>query len=143
MSGLNFDDFKKFAKDVEKLTKSFPEFCENFVNLELARLSRDVTKVTPTYEDYPAGSGKVGGTLKSNWNISPAVRSGDVYEGSIFNPIHYGPYVEYGHRTSNHKRWIPGQYFLTRTELKFNKYHQARIDRAFNHYIKQGIGDNE
>ena len=37
------------------------------------------------------------------------------------NPVEYASYVEYGHRTSNHKRWVPGKFMMTISENEIKK----------------------
>ena len=34
----------------------------------------------------------------------------------IVNPVEYASYVEYGHRTRNHKGWVAGQFMMTISE---------------------------
>lgn len=81
-------------------------------------------------------SSKKGGTLRRGWTSQKGAGSeglntrgasqfvdtlrvnhfGDTYVIEIVNPVEYASYVEYGHRTPNHKGWVPGQFMMTISE---------------------------
>lgn len=73
-------------------------------------------------------TGKKGGTLRRGWTAgkkqgaSAYVDSlrvnhfGDTYVIEIVNPVDYASYVEFGHRTANHKGWVNGKFMLTISE---------------------------
>ena len=80
-----------------------------------ARLLRKVVKRTPV-GIYPPGRGMVGGTLRRGWTPAQQVtvrQEGADYIIDIVNPVEYASYVEYGHRTANHKGWVEGRFMLT------------------------------
>lgn len=78
-------------------------------------------------------TGKMGGTLKRGWTAKTAAQAegggnanakayaeslainkvGNFYEIEIINPVNYASYVEYGHRTANHKGWVKGKFMMT------------------------------
>nr|DAS41848.1 MAG TPA: type I neck protein [Caudoviricetes sp.] len=87
-----------------------------------------------TYTKKVNPSGKVGGTLRRGWTSSThadaanGTGKGDAkaYAESltvnhfggmvvieIINPVEYASYVEYGHRTRNHKGWVIGKFMMT------------------------------
>lgn len=132
---VDYHQLQRLAKKMEKLERGkFDKFCEAAAKELAARLLAKVIKRTPVgnYED-----GNVGGTLRRGWTaksereaeLSAAFgggtgasryaeslsikRHGDIYEIEIINPIDYASYVEYGHRTSNHKGWVKGQFMMT------------------------------
>lgn len=37
------------------------------------------------------------------------------------NPVEYASYVEYGHRTANHKGWVKGRFMMTISEQELEK----------------------
>ena len=86
-----------------------------------------------TYTKKVNVGGKVGGTLRRGWTTSKSGSGsegfkshdvnqfvdtlkinhfGDTYVVEIANSVEYASYVEYGHRTANHKGWVPGQFML-------------------------------
>lgn len=83
---------------------------------ELAqRLYAMTVKRTPVGQ-YPKESGKHGGTLRRGWSIGSIEHVGNTYRIEIQNPTEYASYVEYGHRTRNHKSWVEGKFMLTLSE---------------------------
>lgn len=123
-----FDDLKKFQKNLNKLNQNeinlFIEACAKELT---ARLLAKVIKRTPV-GDYPKSSGKKGGTLRRGWtsgknqSATAYVQSlninhfGGTYVIEVVNPTEYASYVEFGHRTRNHKGWVQGKFMLTISE---------------------------
>lgn len=90
------------------------------------------------YKKRVTPSGKNGGTLRRGWTSQKGIGSeglktrgasqfvdtlkvnhfGDTYVIEIVNPVEYASYVEYGHRTANHKGWVPGKFMMTISEKK-------------------------
>ena len=106
-----------------------------------ARLLRKVIKRTPVgqYDD-----GRVGGTLRRGWtaqtheeaaagsgatdtdilqyiNDLTVEKKGDAYIIEIINPVEYASYVEYGHRTRDHKSFVKGRYMMTISEQEIER----------------------
>ncbi|MGG0663410.1 HK97 gp10 family phage protein [Viridibacillus arvi] len=128
---VDYRQLQRLAKKMEKLERGeFDKFCEAAAKELAARLLAKVIKRTPVgnYED-----GHVGGTLRRGWTVNTAaeaesggrsnvkkyaeslniVMHGDVYQIEIINPVDYASYVEFGHRTANHKGWVKGQFMMT------------------------------
>jgi hypothetical protein len=135
-------DFKELEKLRDKLTElqlQMNDFMEACAKELAARLLRKAIKRTPVGQ-YPPGSGKVGGTLRRGWTAKteeeaksggksnatnyarslPITKTGNMYEIEIINPVHYASYVEYGHRTRNHKGWVRGRFMLTISEQEID-----------------------
>jgi len=131
--GCDFRQLKNLQEKLDKLQKDdFDAFCQEVAKELAARLLAKVIKRTLPGQ-YPAETGKVGGTLRRGWTAKTeaeaiaggtpnakafvdslqVTKSGDVYQIEIINPVHYASYVEYGHRTRNHKGWVPGKFMLT------------------------------
>ena len=137
MGNFNSSEMKRFQRNLDKLQgANIDAFCEECAKELAARLLAKVIKRTPVGQ-YPAGSGKKGGTLRRGWtsqngsggntSAKKAVESlrvqhiGDTYVIEIVNPVEYASYVEYGHRTRNHKGWVPGQFMMTKSEIKMGE----------------------
>ena len=104
---------KRLQANLKKLTPEVRrEWNEAAVKELAARLLQKVSERTPTGK-YLTGSGKVGGTLKRGWTVGEVTKTGDTYSIEVFNPVEYALYVEYGHRTRDHKGWVEGQFMLT------------------------------
>lgn len=144
---LNIRELKKFQEDLQKLQDpdAFVEACAKEL---AARLLAKVIKRTPVGE-YPSGSGKKGGTLRRGWtgqkradavnyaNSLPVEHTGTVYKINIVNPVEYAPYVEYGHRTANHKGWVKGQFMMTISENELRSIAPKVLERKIKKYLQE------
>ena len=138
---FNFQDFEKIKNNLEKLNQEQVDLFIDACAKELAaRLLAKVIKRTPV-GDYPNSSGKKGGTLRRGWtggkNSSAVAYAdsltihhfGDAYVIEIVNPVEYASYVEFGHRTSNHKGWVNGRFMLTISEQEIQNAAPAIIEK--------------
>lgn len=112
-----------------------------------ARLLAKVIKRTPVGQ-YPEGSGKTGGTLRRGWtadqdanakayaNSMTVSKVGNDYVIEIINPVEYASYVEFGHRTRNHKGWVEGHFMLTISEEEIRKSAPRVLEKKLNDYLK-------
>lgn len=138
---FNFQDFEKIKNNLEKLNQEQVDLFIDACAKELAaRLLAKVIKRTPV-GDYPNSSGKKGGTLRRGWTggkDSSAVayadsltihHFGDAYVIEIINPVEYASYVEFGHRTANHKGWVNGRFMLTISEQEIQQAAPAIIEK--------------
>lgn len=140
MGGFTAADLKKLQKQLNKIQVGNVEaFVDSCAKELAARLLAKVIKRTPVGK-YPKSSGKKGGTLRRGWTSKTheeavggsgksSVAAGKAYADSlkinhfgntlvieIVNPVKYASYVEYGHRTANHKGWVQGRFMLTTSE---------------------------
>ena len=138
---INFRDFERIQNNLEKLNQEQVDLFIDACAKELAaRLLAKVIKRTPV-GDYPNSSGKKGGTLRRGWtggkNSSAVAYAdsltihhfGDAYVIEIVNPVEYASYVEFGHRTSNHKGWVNGRFMLTISEQEIQNAAPAIIEK--------------
>ena len=112
-----------------------------------ARLLAKVIKRTPVGQ-YPAGSGKTGGTLRRGWtgekqsnatayaNSMTVNKVGTDYVIEIINPVEYASYVEFGHRTRNHKGWVEGKFMLTISEDEIRNATPRILEKKLENYLK-------
>lgn len=145
----NFDGLKDLKRKLEILEKQkAEEFMEACAKELAARLLAKVIKRTPVGQ-YPSDSGKVGGTLRRGWTAGKNQNAisyaqslqiqhvGDVYKIVITNPVDYASYVEFGHRTRNHKGWVEGKFMLTISEQEI----QTIAPRVLENKIKKLLGE--
>lgn len=138
---FNFQDFEKIKDNLEKLNQEQVDlFIDACAKKLAARLLAKVIKRTPV-GDYPNSSGKKGGTLRRGWtggkNSSAVAYAdsltihhfGDAYVIEIINPVEYASYVEFGHRTANHKGWVNGRFMLTISEQEIQQAAPAIIEK--------------
>lgn len=139
MGKFNFRELKDFEKKLKSM-KDPDVFVESCAKELAARLLAKVIKRTPV-GDYPKSSGKKGGTLRRGWtgekraSASAYVDSltvhhfGGTYVIEIVNPVEYASYVEYGHRTANHKGWVSGVFMMTISEQELQEIAPKVLER--------------
>lgn len=140
---------KKLQKNLNKLQgQDLDAFMEACAKELAARLLAKVIKRTPV-GDYPKSSGKKGGTLRRGWTAGKRESAkgyadsltinhfGNTYVIEIVNPVEYASYVEYGHRTANHKGWVQGRFMLTISEQEI----QNIAPKALENKIKKFMGE--
>lgn len=161
MGGFSAADMKKLQKQLNKIQEGNVEaFIEACAKELAARLLAKVIKRTPVGE-YPKSSGKKGGTLRRGWTSKTheeaaggtgkgSIAAGKSYAESltinhfgntlvieIVNPVEYASYVEYGHRTPDHKGWVQGRFMLTISEQEI----QEIAPKVLEAKIKKFLGE--
>ena len=161
MGGFSAADMKKLQKQLNKIQQGNVEaFIEACAKELAARLLAKVIKRTPVGE-YPKSSGKKGGTLRRGWTSKTheeavggsgkgSISAGKAYADTltinhfgntlvieIVNPVEYASYVEYGHRTPDHKGWVQGRFMLTISEQEI----QEIAPKVLEAKIKKFLGE--
>lgn len=161
MGGFSAADMKKLQKQLNKIQEGNVEaFIEACAKELAARLLAKVIKRTPVGE-YPKSSGKKGGTLRRGWTSKSheeavggsgkgSISAGKAYADTltinhfgntlvieIVNPVEYASYVEYGHRTPDHKGWVQGRFMLTISEQEI----QEIAPKVLEAKIKKFLGE--
>lgn len=109
--------------------------------LELLKNAKDdEDKITPVGQ-YNSESGRKGGTLRRGWTIGKIVKKGSFYEIEVINPVEYASYVEYGHRTRNHKGWVKGRFMMTISEKELESQIPKIIEKRIMEYLKRCFDD--
>ena len=146
---LDYDELVKLKEQIEKLndpsqTDLFFTSCAKEL---AARLLAKVIKRTPVGQ-YPKGSGKTGGTLRRGWTAGKSSNAtayansltvnkvGGDYVIEIINPVEYGSYVEFGHRTRDHMGWVEGHFMLTISEDEIRKSAPRILEKKLETYLK-------
>lgn len=142
---INLEGFKELEKSLTKIQKDVDDFIVSLSKEVAARLLSKVIRRTPVGQ-YKKGSGKVGGTLRRGWTAGKkradfiegiqVDKRGDTYEVVIKNSVEYSSYVEFGHRTRNHKGWVPGRFMLTISEQELD----GDLERIIQNKLQKFIG---
>ncbi len=146
---LDYDELKKLKEQVEQFgdPTQVDMFLTSCAKELAARLLAKVIKRTPVGQ-YPKGSGKTGGTLRRGWtagqnsNVKAYTDSlkvnkvGNDFVIEIINPVEYASYVEFGHRTRNHKGWVEGHFMLTISEEEIRKSAPRILENKLKKYLK-------
>lgn len=155
----DFRQLKDLQERIQKLEgNDFDAFCDACAKELAARLLAKVIKRTPV-GNYPSSTGKMGGTLRRGWTAKteeeassggnadakayvsalPMTKSGNMIEIEIINPVHYASYVEFGHRTRNHKGWVKGKFMLTISEQELETQAPKILERKIMQYLKNSL----
>lgn len=135
-------DFEAFREMQEKLQRlqniDMEAFCTECSKEIAARLLALVIPRTPVGQ-YPARSGKTGGTLRRGWTAVADItvtKQGNNYTVIISNPVEYASYVEFGHRTRN-GGYVEPQYMLTISEEKLKNVIPALLERKIKRKLQE------
>lgn len=132
----DYRELVEFQRRMKQLTESDKEaFIKEAANEIAGRLLRKVIKRTPKGV-YPH---RVGGTLQKGWTIQPIRKEGSNYIIEVINPTEYASYVEYGHRTANHKGWVPGQFMMTISEKEINRITPRVLEAKLNKWLSEAL----
>jgi hypothetical protein len=127
MGNCDFSELKKFAKHLEKQEAKAKAMIEKCINdLAAEMLAR-------TKERTPVDSGD----LRRAWSVSSIKRIGKWYKVIIINNLEYGAYVEYGHRTGNHRGWVPGKYMMTISAKEIETLAPTVIKKRVQNFLNQ------
>ena len=157
----DFEELKALANELLEMQKEIDEFCE-IAARALARRLLDLVRQSTPVGQYPASSGKQGGTLHRGWvaetheeaaggsGLTTAAKalqyaqslevekSGHCYVVRVKNPVKYASYVEFGHRTVN-GGFVKGQYFLTKAEAILENEKDRILEKDLTKYLKEHI----
>ena len=130
----NINELLKFKNELKAFKNREADIIKSIANELAARLLAKVKKRTPVgvYND-----GRIGGTLRKNWSIGKIIENNGVYQVDVTNIIDYASYVEYGHRTVDHKGWVEGRFMLTISSDELQKDSSRIIENKF----KKDIGE--
>ena len=155
MGSVDMRELVKFQENLNRLAGNEAtrnSFCKSCAKELVARWLTKVIKRTPVGK-YPASSVKVGGTLRRGWTagdkegVQAAVdsiqvtKSGNQYTIKITNPTEYASFVEFGHRTVNHKGWVKGQFMMTISENEFKRMAPGLLEKRLEEFLGGEIND--
>lgn len=159
----NFSDLRKLQQNLDRLQKTEREKLFEECIKELAqRFLAKVIKRTPVgdyskeikvtakrnskhhkkgdvYSKRVNPSGKKGGTLRRGWTIGEIKKVGDTYKVEIINSTEYASYVEFGHRTSSHKGWVPGRFMMTISQQQIELIAPSILKKKLNKYLEDAF----
>ncbi len=102
-----------------------------------------------TYKKKVAIGNKKGGTARRGWTANKNMSAssyvdslkvnhfGDTYVIEIINPVEYISYLEYGHRTRNHKGWVQGVFMLTISEREIEAIAPKVLENKLEKFLKE------
>ncbi len=155
---INLQGFKGLENSLKNVQKEVDDFIISLSKELAARLLSKVIKRTPVGQ-YK--NGKVGGVLRRGWitksereaelsavfsggesvtkkyiNSLEITKKGKVYTITVVNSVSYASHVEFGHRTRNHKGWVPGRFMLTISEQEL----EGDLERIIQNKLQKFMG---
>ncbi|MEF3309513.1 HK97 gp10 family phage protein [Paenibacillus sp. GYB004] len=127
---FDFAEIKALAKNFEEIEKALPAFIEECVHELAARLLAKVVIRTPVDT----------GELRRGWTLGRVIRIASGYQVEVINPVDHAIYVEFGHRTKNHKGWIEGRFMLTISEKELERELPAILQKKQEAFLKKYLG---
>lgn len=122
----DFRQLERMQKQLEKLEKEQTAFCASCAKELAARLMALVKKRTPVDT----------GELRRNWTAGTVERKGDEIVIEVINGLLYASYVEYGHRTANHKGWVEGKFMLTVSVAEVERMAPKLVERKLQKFLE-------
>lgn len=145
---VDIRELKELQRKFKKLEeKSADEFFRSCAKELAARFLKKVIQMTPKGV-YPKDSGKEGGTLIRGWtggvesnagsfvNRVQVFKLGSNYMITIRNAVEYASYVEFGHRTVDHRSWVPGKYMMTISEEEIEQISPKLLEKRMEKFLK-------
>lgn len=123
----DFRQLERMQKQLEKLEDGQTAFCEACAKELTARL------LALTGERTPVDTGE----LRRNWTVGSVERRGDEIVIEVSNALLYASYVEYGHRTANHKGWVEGRFMLTVSADEIEKAAPKLIEKKLKKFLEE------
>lgn len=134
MGGFDARELRKLRDELEKLQEP-EEFMKDCAKELAARLLRMVVQRTPADTGTLRRAWTDGTSSEGYANSVQVNHSGNVYEIAITNPMEYASYVEYGHRTPNHKGWVPGKFMMKISEEELERIAPAILEQRIYRYF--------
>lgn len=134
MGGFDARELRKLRDELEKLQEP-EEFMKDCAKELAARLLRMVVQRTPADTGTLRRAWTAGTSSEGYANSVQVNHSGNVYETAITNPMEYASYVEYGHRTPNHKGWVPGKFMMKISEEELERIAPAILEQRIYRYF--------
>lgn len=123
-------DTRQLDAFAEKLKKASNGSTQEVVTKTLNSLTSNV--LARTIKQTPRDTSN----LARSWKATDKVtQKGNTYSKTISNSADYAVYVEYGHRTRNHRGWVPGKFMLTRAIDDVEKEKERIVSEIVNKYF--------
>lgn len=118
---VRFDvtDIEKYRDSINDFKDTIDGIVEEAIKEIALRELRSVKKLTPVDTN----------TLRRSWYVGDIRKRGNEVEVTIYNNTNYADYVEFGHRTRDHKKWVTGKFMLTISERQIEAVIESIVDR--------------
>lgn len=127
---VDYQQLVKLRDQLEKLQSAdLDKFSEQMVKELAERLLRKAVKRTPVDS----------GWLREGWFIGGTHYYGGYYVVEVYNNTEYASYVESGHRTRDHKGWVPGRFMLLISEKELERDAEKIVEKKLMKLLKEAF----
>lgn len=126
-AGFDFREVRNIQRRLEKLKTA--QLAHDMAGEMAARLLRMVKRRTPVQT----------GNLREKWTASEVSRQGDTYSISVYNNEEYAVYVEFGHRTRNYQKWVPGSFMMTISANELEKGLPRLLQKRMEAFLREAV----
>lgn len=147
--GLDYKEMDRLKKKMERAAAEMPGISEECCKKIAALIIADATVNTPVSVQLDDPTGKIRstatpGNLKGHWRASAVYElPGGGSSMTVYNPVEYASYVEYGHRQQPgrfvpilgkrlKKAWVEGRFMLTNAENKAKEAAPRLVEQVIN-----------
>ena len=88
-----------------------------------------------SHEEAQGGGDPAAGQVNAFLNSLSIQHNGNMLVIIIKNPVNYASYVEFGHRTRNHKGWVPGKFMLTISEQEIQSIAPMLLEQKLKQFL--------
>ena len=149
MAGLgrfNLRDLEKFRDKIQRMgeteTEAFIQACaKELAGRLLRKIIKRTDKVTVTGNLRRGWTGQTKTAAKTYAEQLQIQQEGDRYVIEIINPVEYAKYVEYGHRTVDHKKWVMGKFIMTISEQELKEQAPAILEKKIAKFLERAFHD--
>ncbi|MCY9658121.1 HK97 gp10 family phage protein [Paenibacillus chondroitinus] len=129
LGDFDYSGLLYFKQRIDQLQEHAHAFQEECLKELVSRLFAKTVARTPVLT----------GELRRGWSIGPIQHVGSQIQIEIINPVEYAMYVEYGHRTKDHKGWVEGRFMLTTSIEELERELPAILERKLEQFIKEHL----
>jgi hypothetical protein len=127
---VDYQQLVKLRDQLEKLQSAdLDKFSEQMVKELAERLLRKAVKRTPVDS----------GWLREGWFIGGTHHYGGYYVVEVYNNTEYASYVESGHRTRDHKGWVPGRFMLLISEKELERDAEKIVEKKLMKLLEEAF----
>lgn len=125
---FEYRQFSRFYKDMKRTYRDFDDFLRKFIYKQALIVLGKTKQTTPVDT----------GALEGSWTIKDIKVSAVSVEATIYNPMEYASWIEYGHAIKDRPEdWVMGYFMLTIPMEEMRNQMPARFARAFKAFLKQ------
>ncbi len=138
---FDYSEFTKFNRQFESVVSGYPDFIKQFLTeVGIEWLNKTVLR-TPVKT----------GQLRESWELLDAYKDGNTYCITLYNPVEYASWVEYGHSQQPGRYvpaigkrlvrdFVPGIFMVKLSKEEVERDLQKRFDQQWSQWLNSKLG---